>query len=108
MTSHPKIKTPDSGLSFYRGTWRAEYTVDGKRRYRSLGAESVAVARRKRDEFYAELDAAGAKPNGTVTDPDSMRYIYLRKPVILRINGKERHFDTEAEAKAARNKILGI
>lgn len=108
MTTHPKIKSPDSGLSYYRGTWRAEYAIDGRRRYRSLGTESAIVARRKRDEFYAELDAAGAKPSGSVTDPDSMRYIYTRKPVILRIDGKERHFDSVEEAKAARNELLGI
>lgn len=108
MTTHPKIKALDSGLSFYRGTWRAEYTVNGKRRYLSLGTDQIAVARLKRDEFYAKLDAAGAKPSGVLADPDSMRYIYLRKPVILRVNGKERHFDTVEEAKAARNELLGI
>jgi hypothetical protein len=108
MTTHPRIKSPDSGLSFYRDTWRAEYTVDGKRRYRSLGTTQIGIARLKRDEFYAKLDADGAKPSGTVADPDSMRYIYTRKPVILRLGGKERHFDTVEEAKAARNKLLGV
>lgn len=108
MTTHPRSKSPDSGLSFYRDTWRAEYSVDGKRRYRSLGTADIAIARTKRDEFYAKLDAAGAKPSGTVTDPGSMRYIYTRKPVILRIDGKDRHFDTVKEAQAARNELLGI
>ncbi len=108
MTTHPRIKLPDSGLSFYRDTWRAEYTVNGKRRYRSLGTGDIKTARACRDAFYAKLDADGAKPSGTVTDPDSMRYIYTRKPVILRLGGKERHFDTVAEAKAARNELLGV
>ncbi len=59
MNSHPAILHPNSGLVRARGIWRMDYQTDGVRRYRSTGTTDLAAARKIRDAFYAELDAAG-------------------------------------------------
>jgi hypothetical protein len=109
-TTIPKPRTPDTGLSFYKkgNTYRAEYSTDGVRRYRTLRTDDIAIARERRDAFYAELVAAGATyPDRRMeVDPDDDRGIYPATGFTLRIHGKHiGYYKTREQAREAKRRL---
>ena len=104
MTTIPRPRRPDTGLTFYApgNTYRAEYTTDGKRRLKTLRTDNLELARLRRDEFYAGLIAAGATyPDRRMkVDPDDDKGIYPIKHFVVRIHGK--HIGTYPTREAAR------
>lgn len=97
MTTHPDTtSSPDAGLTQVGGIWYALYTVEGKRRRKSLEVTSINLARLARDRFYASIGAIPAK-RGRPPLPDG---IILQ----VRVEGKtvsKGRFSTMKEAKEA-------
>lgn len=100
------------GLSFYRNRWYVCYYRDGKPAKLSTGTDDFEEAKKARDAFYAEARASGAKTVGYRTakdkvDSDPDKYIYRRKPFIVRIAGKcIGEAETVVEARALRDAHL--
>lgn len=109
----PRLLRPTSGLSLSRGTYRAEYGIQGKRAYKSLGTADLATAIERRDAFYADMLARGATVACSAAtrpplDPESMRYIQEHTGFTVTLPGRKYvgYFRTAEEAKQARNAAL--
>ncbi len=66
-----RAENPNHHLWNNHGTWFLPYTIHPtpftkERIRRSLGTKDLAVARERRDAFFAELAADAQKPAGTV------------------------------------------
>ncbi len=66
-----RAENPNHHLWNNHGTWFLHYTIyptpfTKERIRRSLGTKDLAVARERRDAFFAELAADAQKPAGTV------------------------------------------
>ena len=122
MTIIPKVTKPNSGITLARGTWRYLVTENGKKRYRSLRTSDVELARIKRDDLYASLQATGATVSRTPESIDRLRHsidpthptryihkVHVRQPYKVVIGGTViGHYPTRDAAIAARNAALGL
>lgn len=111
MITIPRPRSLDTGLTFApaSNTYRAEYTDDGKRRYRTLRTPDIAIARERRDAFYAELTAAGATyPDRKMkVSAEDYRGIYPATGFNLRIHGKHiGYYRTIEDARAAKRSLV--
>ncbi len=66
-----RAENPNHHLWNNHGTWFRHYTIHPtpftkERIRRSLSTKDLAVARERRDAFFAELAADAQKPSGTV------------------------------------------
>lgn len=109
-TTFPKPLTPDSGLVLVKGVYKATFTRNGRRLYRTLRTSDITVARERRDALYSALSAAGAatpKREMKTAQPGDSTWIYRRKPFFVRV-GKTRigDYDTFEEAQVARDAHL--
>lgn len=100
MTTYPDTaRSPDAGLVQIGDTWYACYTVDGKRRRKSLEVASISLARMARDRFYASLGGEVAR-RGRPALPDGVTH--HPHPYEVRVAGKHLgYFRTDKEAKEA-------
>ena len=78
--SYPPPLTPRSGMILSRGVWKAEYTKDGKRLYRSLKTDDEILAAMRRDAFHAELRESGAVEGPGRGRPKGRKDASKRKP----------------------------
>ena len=77
----PTIRNDRSGLVFSRGVFKAMYTVDGKKRTKSMKTKDLKLATYLRDEFYKSLGV-------DVVHGDGDRFVYKVESYIVKIRGK--------------------
>jgi hypothetical protein len=111
MTTIPRPRNADTGLTYYAAgkTYRVEYSTHGKRRYRSLRTDDINEARRLRDMFYKNLQAAGATyPDRRMkVSADDDKGIYPATGFNLKIHGKHiGHYATIEAARAAKRRYV--
>lgn len=121
----PEVLTPDTGIHVIKqltGTaprLKLWFHQDGKKKYVSLPAgTTMEEARTRRDHLYRNLrqlyQAKKRSPRnlGTVRKPHETsltpeKFIYRRKPLVIRILGKQiGEADTREQAERLRNKWL--
>ncbi len=123
MITIPNVKNKNSNTGIVIGSGGhayAEYTEGTRKRRRKIGMAPAKKSdwlqlRINRDRVYLELWGQGAKVATRAVDPKESavgnpdRYIQKRKPFVVRIKNKIiAECDTRKEARAARNKHLGI
>ena len=100
MIQFPNVRKPNSGLFKNRGRYFATYYQDGNPRTKSLRTTKVTEARKARDQFYADLAAAGATVR---KNPRDLHYIYIQ----VRVPGhKPRCAKSIEEAVLIRDELL--
>jgi hypothetical protein len=96
----PTIRNDRSGLTYSRGFWRALYYKGEKRLMKSMRTKDLAEATKRRDDFYASLDAP-------VIHGDGDRFVYKIESYVVKIRGRYvGSASTIEEARAMRDKAL--
>lgn len=113
-----KSKRKDHGLTFRRGEFHIRFKEDGKQVMKRLGTADRKLARKMRDQFYAEMRKSGAVepklnrgrpvelPHGMTKDM-LPKWVYYRRPWQTRVENKViGNYATLEEAVVARNEYL--